>query len=628
MLGLAEALARRQGWRTGRGTASSVEGPWPYATVLDAFARPVPAAPGPARRARRHLPHEIERALSGQDVGWSGESAHQRLFVAAAELMRLAAAGHGLLLVVDDLHDADEASLRLLHYLSRCAMTEPVVIVARAPTAPDDRPSEVEESLRRPGRRHRGSSCAPLDAKGVPAACSRTASPTCDEAGRPRSARSAAGCRSRCSSWPAASGAATRRPAVPSRCRRCGPFQRLALLGGAFTTDELLALAARRRGRRLRHAGGGAGGSRASRPRPATGSATRWCASGWSRRAARTAGRRCAATSPSGWPRSAHRRRGSRTCSSPPACTRGRCRTSLRAVETAGALGRLPGRAHAHRRRPRPRRAGGLPRLLARRGDLLLALGDPDAVAAYLRGGPGDHRHRAPAGPGPAGPRGLASPAIWTPPPRRSPASSREGDAADGPILLAQGHLAYFTGDVDAAWEIANEAARCCLSPDDPWQFVDLVTLQGLVAHQRGEWFERFRHGAAPHAGQATAWRPRSSTRTCASPSTCSTVRSRTTRSSSRPRTCCRRPTHAGALRGVAFARADRRGRPAHGRPRAGGARAAEAVELHRDVDATAGEAHCLQRLAEVRLAQGDRGGRRLLQRALPLARWSVSRTT
>jgi hypothetical protein len=50
-----------------------------------------------------------------------------------------------------------------------------------------------------------------------------------------------------------------------------------------------------------------------------------------------------------------------------------------------------------------------------------------------------------------------------------------------------------------------------------------------------------------------------------------------------------------------------------------------EAVELHHDTDATAGEAHCLQRLAEVRLAQGDDAeARRLLQRALPLARWSV----
>ena len=50
-----------------------------------------------------------------------------------------------------------------------------------------------------------------------------------------------------------------------------------------------------------------------------------------------------------------------------------------------------------------------------------------------------------------------------------------------------------------------------------------------------------------------------------------------------------------------------------------------EAVDLHRDIDAPAGEAHSLQRLAEVRLAQGDRAeAERLLQRALPLARWSM----
>ena len=58
---------------------------------------------------------EIDRALSGRDMTWTGEttpitahvwgareSGHQRLFVAAAELIRLAATGHGLLLVVDD----------------------------------------------------------------------------------------------------------------------------------------------------------------------------------------------------------------------------------------------------------------------------------------------------------------------------------------------------------------------------------------------------------------------------------------------------------------------------------------------------------------------------------------------
>jgi hypothetical protein len=41
-------------------------------------------------------------------------------------------------------------------------------------------------------------------------------------------------------------------------------------------------------------------------------------------------------------------------------------------------------------------------------------------------------------------------------------------------------------------------------------------------------------------------------------------------------------------------------------------------------IGASAGEAHSLQRLAELRIAQGDRASaQQLLQRALPLARWS-----
>ena len=49
-----------------------------------------------------------------------------------------------------------------------------------------------------------------------------------------------------------------------------------------------------------------------------------------------------------------------------------------------------------------------------------------------------------------------------------------------------------------------------------------------------------------------------------------------------------------------------------------------EAVDLHRDIGSTAGEAHSLQRLAEVKLALGDRAeANRLLHMALPLARFS-----
>ena len=147
VLDLTENLAARRGWRTGRGTASAVEGLWPYAPVLEAL----------NNLCRKHhalldglddaYRIEIERALSGRDVSWSGESSHQRLFVAAAELVRLAAAGRGLLIVLDDAHEADDASLRLLHYLSRCAMSEPVLIAVAHRPLREQPLRDVAESL-------------------------------------------------------------------------------------------------------------------------------------------------------------------------------------------------------------------------------------------------------------------------------------------------------------------------------------------------------------------------------------------------------------------------------------------------------------------------------------------------
>src|SRR5689334_18299906 len=49
-----------------------------------------------------------------------------------------------------------------------------------------------------------------------------------------------------------------------------------------------------------------------------------------------------------------------------------------------------------------------------------------------------------------------------------------------------------------------------------------------------------------------------------------------------------------------------------------------DSVDLHREIGSQAGQAQSLQRLAELYLIRGDRAGAsRLLDRALPLARWS-----
>ena len=76
---------------------------------------------------------EIDRVLSGRVLDWNGEGAHEQLFVAAVELLRLASTTTPVLLVVDDVHEADQASLRLLHYLARSTGDLPVRVAAGPP---------------------------------------------------------------------------------------------------------------------------------------------------------------------------------------------------------------------------------------------------------------------------------------------------------------------------------------------------------------------------------------------------------------------------------------------------------------------------------------------------------------
>jgi tetratricopeptide (TPR) repeat protein len=297
---------------------------------------------------------------------------------------------------------------------------------------------------------------------------------------------------------------------------------------------------------------------------------------------------------------------------------------ALRAVETAGALGAYRDalalvelvREHAGQ--------ADLPRLLARRGDLLMALGDPETVTAYqeaLAVTTGtEHRlvrARLARAASFAGDFDTATAAIH--------GLTLDGDAADGPILLARGNLAYFTGDIDAAWDAAAEARRLLLNPGDPWHYVDLIALQGLIAHQRGEWFERFGQELRRTRGSRGLPSALFDAHLCVAeyllygPVPYGEV-------IELAEALRQRAAHSGALRGVAFATAligeaallmDDLNRAE--------SELLEAIELHRDLDASAGEAHSLQRLAEVHLARGERiSAQSLLQRALPLARWSA----
>lgn len=623
VLDLSEALARRAGWRVARGTASAVEGPWPYASVLEALGDLCRRHPALLDGLDDRYREELDRALSESQVTWSGESAHQRLFVAAAELLRLGAAGRGLLLVVDDIHEADEASLRLLHYLARCAVTDQVLLVLAHRTAHNAALEEVHASLVARGIGSR------IEVAPLPEAATlrllQERFPDLEEATQQQIWAVSGGLPFTALELGAAA-ATGREPAaiasLPPDALRA--LQRAALLGLSFTTDEFLAVAGADEAQAYQHL-----------ETAQSSLVIEWSETGYQFRHALVREAVLDAMAPA--VQSAARVEVARELArlgAPPAriahqyLAAGQPRQAisyvLPAVETAGALGAYRDGLNLVDAVREYATGEMLGHLMARRGDLLTALGDPASVASYRAAVPlttgVEHRLvRA----------RLARAACFASDfdTARSALAGLEllGDDADGPILLARGNMAYFSGDIDGAWDLAVEARESLLTPKDPWRYVDLVALQGLIAHQRGEWFERFRielRRTLSDAGLTTALFdahlcvaeyllyggiPYAEVIELA-------------------RGLQRRSQQFGALRGVAFSTA-LIGEAAllMGDLDLAERELQEAVDLHRDADAPAGEAHALQRLAEVRLAQGNRPeATRLLSQALPLARWSV----
>jgi DNA-binding SARP family transcriptional activator len=85
-----DGRAEEVGLRVGMGTAAAIEGAWPYAPVLEALADLCRRHPVLLDGLADEYRAEIEGALRGTAADWTGESRHQRLFVSAAELLRLA----------------------------------------------------------------------------------------------------------------------------------------------------------------------------------------------------------------------------------------------------------------------------------------------------------------------------------------------------------------------------------------------------------------------------------------------------------------------------------------------------------------------------------------------------------
>lgn len=628
---LATALRERataQGWRTGAGMASEVEGAWPYAPVLDAVADLCRRHPTLLDGLDDRCREDIERALSGRDLDWTGDGSHQRLYVAVAELMRLASAGSGALIAIDNLHEADEASLRLLHYLARSGTEERFLLLLTHRRQPiTDTFEQMRSSLLSRG--------VAVDMPLGPLTREQTGAlvtelrPDLGEDEIERIWAFSAGL-----PFAVVEGARVAGTGITGE----GPgavvlnlleppvravLERVAIAGSTFGTDEFVALSGidedeafdcldsalaalvierLPNGYRFRHPlirEALLGGVPPHRQRQMH----RTCATRLSRLGASPAriGHHLLAA-------------GDIEAAVP---------YVLRAAETEAAVGAYRDALALVESIRAAAADEDLARALSLRADLLAASADARAATAYreaIEVAPPQQRRLLQAR--------LARMVAFGGDLDTAEALLAElpldGGPADATIMLAQGNVAYFRGDLDAARKVTDRARRLVANADTDWQVLDLVALQGLLAHNRGEWHhqlltelrrtlhdpalatavfdshlcvaEYLLYGPTPYADVIALARGLRDT-----------------------------ANRAGAIRAVAFATA----LIGEAALLADELELAEqelrdSVDLHREIGAPAGEAHSLQRLAELHLVRGDRArAMRLLNRALPLARWS-----
>jgi len=155
----AAGLARARGFLVLLGGAYAPESVLAYALLLDAFGPYVRALDEQRRAALVDGLPDLGRLFGGLRLPAPeplGDPALEktRLFEAVARLLQRLAAGAPVLLVLDDLHWADRASLELLHYLARGLAAQRVLVLATCrdgemDTEPALRP--LLRSLRRTG---------------------------------------------------------------------------------------------------------------------------------------------------------------------------------------------------------------------------------------------------------------------------------------------------------------------------------------------------------------------------------------------------------------------------------------------------------------------------------------------
>jgi DNA-binding SARP family transcriptional activator len=620
--------ASRAGMRVGVGVAAQVEGEWPYAPLLEALSELCRRDPSLLEGLASPLRSEIGDALSGQRTAWDGQGAHQRLFVATAELLRLAAGERGVVLVVDQAENADEATHRLVHYLSRSVVGVPALIALGHRPVEAGSLADLRSSL---GSRGRATmlDLAPLGREETVRLASEVA-PNADETVLEAIFQKSGGVPfvivELATAWnvdPDVADPVLRLTsglsATASRA-----FGRAAVLGGSFDTDELAALTeipdaevfavideglAHRVIRRTR--------SGYAFRHPLIREALLTTLGERERRQAhRDAARALEILRRSPAQIGHHLVEAGDTADAVP--------WMLDAAETEAAHGAYRDALTALEKVEVAAEDTDRARLLELRADLLLACGEVAVVDAYraaLAACDSESRSRLLTR--------LARAATLTGDLDTAALALSEveldGSENDVELLLVRGNLAFLQAD----WTIADEAAGearslLTLEGGERWQLFELVALQGLLAHRRGEWFQRLR--TELRAGMA---RPELAvgifdSHLCVAEYLLygPTPYDEVLELAEQLRVSAQQ---AGVLRAVAFATA-LRGEAAllKGDLELAEHELLESGDLHHDLGSSAGEAHSLQRLAELHLVRGDREtANALLLRALPLARWS-----
>ena len=505
--------AELAGCLVGRAVAASVDGPWPYAPVLEAVddvLRKAPDLLDALPETHRDELSRVRDAPATVHEGPGDDNGHQRLFVAVDELVRLASEAHGLVLFVDDLHVADDASLALLHYLARQASRQHLLVVATARAGVDgDGLAPLRGLVGRHGARELR--LGPFGANDAETLIRSFLDEEPAEATVERIMALSGGTPFYVEELAKASQSAEL-DALPDQLAAIvsaslaelseslrDALARAAIAGSRFDTDEFIALS---------------GVSEAAAfdllDQALAAEVLVHTAGGYQFRHGLVR-EQLLEELPPHRRRVIHRDAAERfeSMAAPPSRVAhhlieagdlaAAAPWGLRAAQAAQAVGALSDARALVEVVIEHSEAGTRLGLLALHGDLLAGIGDPGAVPAYQRAlaeteGPMRRLLRAK----------MARAALMRGDIETAAGAldglEPDGGPFDGPVLHAQGMLAYFTGDIDSAGKAADSARQFALGENASAQLLDVLTLQGMVAHNRGEWFERMRNELASTA--------------------------------------------------------------------------------------------------------------------------------